>query len=805
MQQYLTKGFWTLILMFGLIQVKGQCPNVVWGDEFTGTALNQNMWNIQTGDGCAEGICGWGNSELQSYQPENVSVANGNLTITAKKQRIRGTQYTSGRINSKGKGDFTYGRFESRIKLPLGDGLWPAFWMLSTDEVYGGWPQSGEIDIMEFTASRPDNVYGTIHYGDLYPDNKFQGNEYFLKNGELFPDDYHEFAIEWEPNEIRWYVDGVLFSTKTPDDIAPYNWPFNQDFHFLLNVAVGGNLGGPVDDAIFPVNMDVDYVRVYDGFKPGLDGSFVVSNQAVGESYTITNLPSNVNVTWSVPAGATVASGQGSNQATINFGTTSGPVSATFNDGCTTKTLTMEVEVEPPYVQTLSFVNFDGTENATLASATGTLTQVANPAPNAINGSSQSAEYIRNAAERYDLVVYNTSAITDADAYVSKDKRFYMDVLTAAPVGTAVFIQLENSTATAANFPDGRHSRYIAFVEETNAWHQLEFKLLDRPDPSAPTGTVSTMILLFNSDSFTSDTYYFDNLDSYDADFGTPTSNQAPTVSITSPSGGSTFNQGSAVTVAANAADSDGTIAQVEFFANGTSIGVDTNSPFSVNWTVASGSTDLTATATDNEGAQTTSAAVNVTGQSTGTATDIYVSDILLGSASAGKGNKNATATVTVLNNLGNPASGATVVGQFAGTFSETVAAVTNASGVAVLTTTGSNKGSLTINFCVNDVTGSLPYDPALNTISCLNGTARLVEADLSALDIQIYPNPVMNELNLSGIEGQAIVQIIDLSGKMIKTFQYDHTAIDVTDLEQGLYLVKVVQENKSQTIRFVK
>ena len=140
----------TLLAFPGL--AVAQCPNLLWADEFSGTALDEAKWNYQLGTGCDEGICGWGNNELQYYKQENVTLSNGVLQITAKKERVRGSAYTSGRINTSAKGDWTYGRFEALIKLPEGGGLWPAFWMLPTDNVYGGWPESGEIDIMEYSA-----------------------------------------------------------------------------------------------------------------------------------------------------------------------------------------------------------------------------------------------------------------------------------------------------------------------------------------------------------------------------------------------------------------------------------------------------------------------------------------------------------------------------------------------------------------------------------------------------------------------------------------------------------------------------
>jgi len=193
-----------------------QCPQIIWQDEFDGTTLDLSKWSYQTGDGCdiSPDLCGWGNNELQWYQSQNAEVSDGTLKITAKRENSNGRNYTSARLRTIDQGDWTYGRFEARIKLPTGRGLWPAFWMLPTDEVYGGWPQSGEIDIMELIGSEPATVHGTIHFGQPWPNNRQSGESYKLHTGQ-FADDFHEFAVEWEPGEIRWYVDGYLYSSKT--------------------------------------------------------------------------------------------------------------------------------------------------------------------------------------------------------------------------------------------------------------------------------------------------------------------------------------------------------------------------------------------------------------------------------------------------------------------------------------------------------------------------------------------------------------------------------------------------------------
>lgn len=241
----------------------GPCP-LVWQDEFNGSTVDTGKWEFMLGDGCAYGICGWGNNELQYYRAENATVANGALTITAKQESFGGKQYTSARLRTLNLGDWTYGRFEMRAKLPVGQGMWPAFWMLPTNSPYGGWARSGEIDIMETVGNDPSRIHGTIHYHDQWPDNWQSGNSYVLPAGN--PTDWHVYAIEWEPAEIRWYVDGVLYSTKTAWDAVgyPFPAPFDVDFHLLLNLAVGGDWpGAPDGSTVFPQQYVIDYVRVY--------------------------------------------------------------------------------------------------------------------------------------------------------------------------------------------------------------------------------------------------------------------------------------------------------------------------------------------------------------------------------------------------------------------------------------------------------------------------------------------------------------------------------------------------------------
>ena len=242
---------------------------LVWQDEFNGDALDPKVWYQETGDGTQYGIPGWGNEELEWYQPENVQLRDGKLVITSRTESQHGYDYTSGRINTKDRVAVKYGRIEARIKLPAGQGVWPAFWMMPQEEAYGTWAASGEIDIMEAINLGVDghySVHGTLHYGDKWPENTFTGNEYSTpKDPSQF---FHTYAVQWDEHAIHWYVDDTLYATQNKWSTAGHAFPapFDQSFYILLNVAIGGKWpGNPDASTVLPVEMEVDYVRVYSG------------------------------------------------------------------------------------------------------------------------------------------------------------------------------------------------------------------------------------------------------------------------------------------------------------------------------------------------------------------------------------------------------------------------------------------------------------------------------------------------------------------------------------------------------------
>jgi beta-glucanase (GH16 family) len=265
--------------------------NIVWDDEFNGDSLNTSHWTFDTGNGFCVNNCdpsqggyyvsGWGNAELENYtsRTNNVYVADGLLHIRAQRESYGGQSYTSGRIKSMGLFSRKYGRFEWRAKLPTGTGFWPALWMLPQNSPYGGWPNSGEIDVVENKGNIPNQEGGTIHFGGANGNDVYQGQTYTFPSGDSVTN-FHTYLLEWTTNRISWYVDGNLYETQanwwsnigTSTNRYPYPAPFDQPFYIVMNLAIGGNyLGNPSTNSInasLPGEMQVDYVRVYDQTDP---------------------------------------------------------------------------------------------------------------------------------------------------------------------------------------------------------------------------------------------------------------------------------------------------------------------------------------------------------------------------------------------------------------------------------------------------------------------------------------------------------------------------------------------------------
>ncbi len=252
-------------------QTVARLTTLVWEDNFDiDGAPDPNRWGYDLGDGTEQGLPGWGNGELQYYtdRPENATIQNGVLLITAREESFEGFEYTSARLLTKDLFEQQYGRFEARIRLPFGQGIWPAFWMLGADVDENPWPAAGEIDIMEYRGQEPNILIGSVH-GPGYNGGDAISKEYTLEN-DRFDTGFHIFGVEWGPDFINYYVDDVLYNQITPEDIEEETdgegvWVFNKPFFILMNLAVGGNFVGPPNaETQFPQTMLIDYVRVYE-------------------------------------------------------------------------------------------------------------------------------------------------------------------------------------------------------------------------------------------------------------------------------------------------------------------------------------------------------------------------------------------------------------------------------------------------------------------------------------------------------------------------------------------------------------
>lgn len=229
---------------------------MLWSDEFDGPELDSTVWNFELGDGCPD-LCGWGNAERQLYTKNNHSFRDGHLVITARKEQ---DTFTSTRITTKNKKPFQYGRIETRAKLPVGHGVWPAFWMLGQNIDSAHWPLCGEIDILEYVGRAPGEIFTTLHTKAGHGFNASSKTTRFagIEKG------FHRYAVEWTATQMTFFVDDQLVFTFRPEKRTEDVWPFDQPFYILLNLAIGGRFGGPeVDDTIFPQEFIIDYVRVY--------------------------------------------------------------------------------------------------------------------------------------------------------------------------------------------------------------------------------------------------------------------------------------------------------------------------------------------------------------------------------------------------------------------------------------------------------------------------------------------------------------------------------------------------------------
>lgn len=246
------------IIIFFIIGISSStAQKLIFEEQFSGNSLNDSIWNYELGDGCPN-ICGWGNNERQMYTEENVTVKDDHLIITATKDA---ELYRSGRITTAKKFEFQYGTIEVRAKLATGQGIWPAIWMLGSNISEVGWPKSGEIDIMEYVGKNPHEIHSTLHTQDSHG----KSINTKITTIDSIEDGFHIYKCLWTKELIEFYIDDQLTYTFSPEEKDENIWPFDQPFYVILNLAIGGDFGGPeVDDTIFPQQFVVDYVKVYE-------------------------------------------------------------------------------------------------------------------------------------------------------------------------------------------------------------------------------------------------------------------------------------------------------------------------------------------------------------------------------------------------------------------------------------------------------------------------------------------------------------------------------------------------------------
>ncbi|MBE0654198.1 MAG: family 16 glycosylhydrolase, partial [Bacteroidales bacterium] len=341
-----------ILLLFLPIRSNAQCYELVWSDEFDYTGFpDPALWTFEVGGG------GWGNNELQYYKsndPDNSWVEDGKLTITAINESYGGRNYTSARIITRDKYSVQYGKIEARMKLPYGQGIWPAFWAMGQNIGETGWPACGEIDIMEFVGgtTRDNQIHGTAHW-DNNGSHAQYGNSYRLPAG-IFADTFHTFSVVWTPQYIRWYVDDIQYLAL---DIRSAGLSeFHQNFFILLNLAVGGNWPGVPDaTTVFPQTYVIDYVRVYkntaDIQQIAMQGDTLLPPKATAQKFSLP-AASGWSYTWSVPEDAVIDSGQGTEEIYVTWGCQEGTVYCSVTGICETyefsKNVSLQTKVHGP-------------------------------------------------------------------------------------------------------------------------------------------------------------------------------------------------------------------------------------------------------------------------------------------------------------------------------------------------------------------------------------------------------------------------------------------------------------------------
>jgi beta-glucanase (GH16 family) len=511
----------------------------VWSDDFA-NGLDKSVWSHEVnGDG-------GGNAELQYYtaRPENSWVADGILNIKAIREAYQGKTWTSARLRTKHAQEWTYGKIEARLKLPNGSGTWPAFWMLPTElqRDSHGWPQSGEIDIIEAVNDEED-LAGTLHYGPYWPYNGNTGwpnadNHIAAEPGRT-KTEFNNYAVEWYEDRMVWLVNGQEKITITRADLdgvdaVRSNWDsfVNRHFHIILNLAIGGTLPGNPDGTEAPEQlMQVDWVKVYKNEATwSVEGDGYVYRGEHLKHYHV-DAPTSGNYQWSVPAGASIVSGQDTNEIVVSYGNSahSGDVSVSFDPGCGTRTYAKSVAVEAGTSQVITDYESglgvtheqNGLQQGETNPDTGQTAQfevVSNPAPGGINQSSFVLHYQRDPSATWDNLKLSGFDPFNAGELKSGRAKLFMDVFVPQSnilLGHELDAGLENAAAvSAAPAWDGNTGRLAAFggtISQPGEWHTVELHYGGTPDSNIGRDAGDTLVFMVDASLNVPAELYFDN------------------------------------------------------------------------------------------------------------------------------------------------------------------------------------------------------------------------------------------------------------------------------------------------------
>lgn len=504
-----------IFLVTSFYSISQDCYVQVWSDEFDGTSLDRSKWNIETGNGYPD-LWGWGNEEVQYYtdRAENMEISNGTLKLIARAEDFGGFDYTSARIRSKGTFDFKYGRIEARIKIPEGQGLWPAFWLLPTENVYGGWPKSGEIDIME-NFGQNDHMSSAIHYETFSGNHKYNSQSYGVSLNQ-----YQIFSSVWEKDYISFYMDWNWVGDEVPADVDG-TWSFNEDFYLILNLALGGSAGSV--NTTFPKTMEVDYIRVFQKVEDiQIQGPDIVFPKQV-VSYS---LPTNTGAqfSWTAPQNATILNGQGTSKIDVVWSSVAGDISCAVTNwsgdingagsNCGNGNHVKFVEVASGDCD-IALLNFESIQKLDVDESDG-IGGIENffernPKKDLINASGFVGRFGRSGSSSYDVMKLNFTEEVNVTDVRNRENVFKMDVYTEATVPVSVTFELVNRTKN-TGYPNGIHSQYTADITTSGAWQTLEFSFLNTVDLSIDGADVDGVNILFNPNTNSGDIYYFDNL-----------------------------------------------------------------------------------------------------------------------------------------------------------------------------------------------------------------------------------------------------------------------------------------------------